>query len=269
MHCRFYLIFCLIILYSFLSTRIYGQAKLFNVPSATPTKPYNHFFQENTTLTQQFISNTTYSYGLKHEFEIGLYIPNSHLAKYKSPASQIDFLNPPFNNSPLPQLLFTAEKVIHLNNVVTMSFGTQSGLTARSMPVSNSKFATYEYTTFVFEPKILKGTSLHTGAYYGNHAYIADGTQASFMLGYEIPVLKEKLHLVGDYVNGRNALGNTVLGFVIFCGNQLFSFGWQSPNHHTGNGNAMVFEYTFSMDSGYGLMDKKEIREDAIDKNSK
>jgi len=208
----------------------FAQQNLFNVPSADITEQGQFFFQQQFNFFTPAIgtSNTTFDYGLGHEFEIGLNVFNVDFH-----ASEGNFQN--------PHVLLNFQKGFSVFKNYKISFGTQSGITP---PLYNK---TVEIPSFSYLHNALnlnEWGKYYLGSYYTNRAYAGEN-QFGYMTGFEYPLFENKFHLMGDYISGNSDISVAVLGAVIFLPNKWqLSLGAQIPAPSSHNNYGLVFEIT-------------------------
>lgn len=83
------------------------------------------------------------------------------------------------------------------------------------------------------------------GAYAGTQSALGAGWPAGPMTGFEVVAIRERLHVMGDWVAGVNAASVAVLGLVVLlpAGVQI-SLGAQVPSPYSGNPFGGVLELT-------------------------
>ncbi len=144
-----------------------------------------------------------------------------------------------------PLFLFNAQKGFELSEDFKLGLGTQLGQTAPNRRV-DVRLANFTYLTGVYVlPEDLG--KLYAGAYFANGAYRGGrGDPFGFLLGYDIPIIKERFSLVGDYISGRSGINVAVLGGVLpLSENWQLSLGAQLPSPHSHNTYGAVLELTY------------------------
>lgn len=206
-----------------------AQQNLFNVPSADVTAEDELFFQQQMGLAASVLSShTTLSYGLGNDFEIGANVFN------------VDLHSGP--NEPL--FLFNFQKGFSVTKSYKISIGTQIGASVplRVPEKRVSRFANFSYLSSSLD--LENRGKYYLGIYYVNKSY-AGGNAAGLMAGLDYPLMERKVHLMGDFVSGKNAMSVAVLGAVFYMPrNWIFSMGAQLPSPGSKNHYGMVFELT-------------------------
>ena len=217
-----------------------AQQNFFNVNTSDITDSAKLFFQQQLNFNAQTSSNTTFTWGLGHGFEIGF---NVFGVNFDNRAKTF-LVNDKDYTAPLgPILLINAQKVFHLSEHFKIGIGTQRGLNLTSYS-KEIRPVTFDYATFVYQPT--HKLKLVAGAYYGNPYFLGSGNELGCMAGFEWAIIEHHFHVQGDWLYGNNSLGIWVPGVVIyFTKNISMSLGWQLPNPHTTNPQAFVFEFTF------------------------
>ena len=212
-----------------------AQQNLFNVPSAEITPKNALFFQQQTNFNRTIQSNTTISYGFGSGFEGGLNILSVGLLPERGVQ---DDSNPPL-------LLFNFQKGIELSEDFKLGLGTQFGQSAPDRRV-DVRLANFTYLTGVYVLPEELG-KVYVGAYFANPAYRGGtGDPFGFMLGYDLPIIKDRFSLVGDYISGRSGISVAVLGGVVqLTENWQLSLGAQLPAPRSSNAYGAVLELTF------------------------
>lgn len=221
------IIFCILIIQ--LPELGWAQQNLFNVPSTDITLDGQFFFQQQFNIGALVgSSNITIDYGLGNNWEVGINIFNVDLY--------------PANNQQNPHFLFNFQKAFDITKFYKVSFGTQTGITP---PVYRSliEFPSLTYVNNAFD--LDKWGKLYLGGYYANNAYAGSGNSLGVMTGFDFPIMKGKVHLMGDWITGNNAIGVAVVGAVFYMPRKWqLSFGAQLPSPESHNDYGMVFEIT-------------------------
>ena len=212
-----------------------AQQTLFNVPSAETTARGDLFFQQQFNFNRSIQSNTTLSYGLGHDFELGLNVFS--LGVLPQGGADAD-------PSP-PLFLVNAQKGFDLGETFRFGLGTELGSVADDLR-SEVRLANFSYLTGVAKLPDERGR-LYAGAYFANGTYRGRrGDPFGFMVGYDIPVVPDRFHLVGDYISGRSGISVAVLGGMVQVSERWnLSLGAQIPSPHSGNFYGGVFELTY------------------------
>ncbi len=212
-----------------------AQQNLFNVPSAEITPQNGLFFQQQFNLNRSYQSNSTISYGLGHDFEVGLNVFD--LAFLPERGSQMGAGSPLF--------LVNAQKGFELTDDFKLGLGTQLGQTVPGRR-ADVRLANFTYLTGVADLPDERG-KLYAGTYFANGQYRNQrGDPVGFMLGYDIPVIKDRFSLIGDYISGRSGISVAVIGGVYqFNENVQLSVGAQLPSPGSHNPYGAVIELTY------------------------
>lgn len=212
-----------------------AQQNLFNVPSAEITPGDALFFQQQFNLNRSTQSNTTIAYGLGHDFEIGLNLLDLELIHETE--SQSD------SNPPL--FLVNAQQGFELNETFRFGIGTQIGQTTTNRR-TDVRLANFSYLTGVALLPDERG-KLYAGTYFADWAYRGGrGNPFGFLLGYDIPIVKDRFNLVGDYISGQSDISVAVLGGVFQLSEHCqLSVGAQLPSPRSGNPYGSVIELTY------------------------
>jgi len=239
MSIRFLLIFTIV--FSTINTK--AQQNFFNVPSSDITKKSDLFFQEQLNLTTEATqSSTTFCYGLGKNLEIGFNLIGMNLNYQRG----IDFED---DNQPYaPYLSLNLQKAFPLSEKLKFSIGGQSGFNR------SSKFGYYVYSNLglnlhELHAKIILGTYLSNSNYFGPgnaNLFSANSIAVPIQFGIEKSIIKDKLLFQADFISGKHAMGEAVIGFAYFMNkNWILSSGYQIPNDQSMSNKALVFELTY------------------------
>ena len=208
----------------------HAQQSLFNVPSSEITEKDHWFFQEQLNLGRSGVSNTTFDYGLGHEWEVGFNL------------FDVDVYHPADEEPAATLPLFNLQKRFELRPGLALGIGAQIGAMS---PGSHQdiRLANLDYINCPIQLGHW-GTGF-VGGYFANAAYTASRPGAGFMLGADIPIMEKKLHFMADYMHGTTAVGVGVVGFVLYLpkGWQI-SAGAQLPAPGSHNDYGLVLEFT-------------------------
>jgi len=212
-----------------------AQQNLFNVPSAEITPQNSLFFQQQFNFNSSTKSNTTISAGLGHDFEIGMNVFDLVLIP-----ERITPVNPASS-----QVLFNMQKAFELDEHFKLGLGTQIGQTTPE-PNIGVRLANFSWLTGVSTLPAELG-KVFVGAYFANETYrTGGGDPFGFMLGYDIPIIKDRFSLQGDYISGRSGMSVAVIGGVIQLSEKWqLSLGGQLPSPGSHNPYGAVMELTF------------------------
>jgi len=225
----------------------WSQQNFFNVPSSDITVQQGMFVQEQFNIDRHVIqSNTTFCYGLGHQFEIGfnvlgLYIDTDFSKPY------LYFNNGKYNAPSSPGYTFNAQKAVVLSKIFKVALGTQIGMS----PAEH--FVNYSYLNLV--AALTKSKSkLVAGLYYGNESMIgygsrnivAPGVPLGMQTGLEQTIIPDRLYFIVENITGHHAMGETTLGGSLFItSNLVLSGGFELANPHAEATNATVVELTY------------------------
>lgn len=215
-----------------------AQQSLFNVPAGVSTPEGSLFGQEQINITPSGgESNTTLQVGLTPWLEAGLNV--FHVTLFQ--ARNVDLARAAAGPSVLGNLVAT----LHPTRFLNLQAGFAAGVGAR--PVTGDP-----------EP-VLSGWAVSrwsapghwgsyvVGGYVGSRGETGDGWHAGALVGFELPLVPERLHLMGDWVVGVNAVGDVVLGAVAFFGrNFQLSAGAMLPSPGSDNDYGGVVELTWA-----------------------
>jgi hypothetical protein len=224
------------------SSCVFAQQNIFNMPSVEVTKPGTIFIQQQLNFNNEIHSNTTFDYGLKKNMEIGL---NFFNMIYSIDSKKIE-INPSKDSlSPAllsPLLLVNFLKQWNLSESVKIGTGAQMG---SNIPFYNE----IRYTAFYYVSSSCSFWKDHlktdAGFYYGNRYYLGKEDSPGLMLGYELSIFHDRVHLTGDWLTGRHDQGQAVIGFVLYPYKSLpISVGYQIPNSKENN-KAVMIELTY------------------------
>lgn len=199
---KYYLIF---MTFSFKS---FGQQNLFNIPSGDITLKNKIFYQHQLNFYQNnFDTKSHLVYGIGKNYDIGL-----NFISKKNTINPLRFSSNDNNTSGSlnPLVVFTIQKKIELyKEKLHLNIGTQLGSNL-SKNVENFQFSNFNYVFLLFHlnPK----SRLVGGSYYSNKNY--QGTndyKLGTLAGFELNIYR-KWYLMGDWISGKNDIGETVLG---------------------------------------------------------
>jgi hypothetical protein len=203
-------------------TSCLAQKNLIDVPSGEIVEKGKNFFQQQLNIDNKSVNTSTiFSYGLGHNFEIGL---NVHQLYFERGVG-VD-INPsePEEN---PDFLVNLQKGFSISDKYDVSIGTRSGIAAFENGDA-SEFATFNYLnnaiTFLSDHRLI------VGGYYANDQYAGKGNKAGVVAGLDIIVKKEAINFLADFTSGKNALSVINLGFEFqVLKNWALTFGCQFP----------------------------------------
>lgn len=224
---------------------IRAQQSLFNVPSITITGHKKFFFQQQINFTEDNLAfNTNTAVGLGKGFECGLNITDANLNwKYDGATNWQHFRTTPSYTL----LMLTGTKVFQIHPNFKIGLGSQLGFNPLLMHNAVAKnLATFNFinTCYTFPKSQL---SLFGGAYYGNRTFLIDKAQPGVLLGIDLPLLKDKLDFMADWIIGTHEEAVSVVGFVYEATKHIaLSLGGQIPSPGTHNPYGAVFELTIN-----------------------
>lgn len=234
----------------------FGQQNFFNVPSSDITPKKKLFFQQQANLTTQTVQfNTTFSYGLGKNTEIGINFLGFTAGK--------DFFKKGFEtsgdveNTPLfPFVMVNFAKAFPITESFKLAAGTQFGVDI-SKKIDEINTGGYVYLNAV---KYIEKT--HTKLVLGLYGATDDfvGTESRNFLnknvalsevgiqsGIEQNIWDERLVFQADFISGKHNIGETVVGFAYYLTPKwVLSSGYQIPNKNSLSSKSIVFELTFS-----------------------
>lgn len=225
----------------------HAQQNLFNVPTSDITEEKKLFFQQQFNLTKETIQfNTTFSYGLGHNWEVGFNFIGLNLNTTSAGPLFLTNGNSvalPFS----PFYTFNVQKAFQLSAVFKLAIGTQTGL------ATGGNFGSYVYSNLVtIIPKT--NTKLITGLYWGSDSFLGcedrsllfSKSLVETQIGVEQPIFGDRLSLIAENISGKHALGETSLGGAWrFTKHWVWSAAWQFPNYQGRSPEALVIELTF------------------------
>lgn len=228
----------LLLLVPVLLTPLVAQQNLFNVPSGDITEKDHFFFQEQinaSSTTAQ--SNTTFDYGLGGGWEIGANIFFLDFVTNPALATALNSRDEAIPAAPL--VLANAQKGFSPLQWLHFSAGAQAGPNLGDPSVIRLAYLAYG-TAILIEPHT--DASFHVGVYHGNSAY--NGAGNGFLMGgLEIPLLRNRIHLLADFIQGSHANAVFVPGGVLYFTEKIaLSLGWQKPFPGSQTEQALVFE---------------------------
>ncbi len=221
-------------------TNAFSQQNFFNVPSLDISGPKKIFVQEQLNINQVIQSNLTFDIGLGKGFQIGFnalgidfYDSKRHFSTNQP--GDLDIYEPLF--------LLNGQKTFHVNDELNIGLGSNQGANV-DVATKQIRFASFNYLNFGGD-YLNKNVKFVFGLYYGNKEYFEKADKFGAMVGMDINLLKNKLHLVGDWISGDTPASVGVLGLMYYVHKKIpFSLGWQFPNVRS-NSSAVVFEFTF------------------------
>ena len=184
------------------------QQNLFNVQVPDTAEPFKLFFQQqlNVAATARLgTSSTTIDYGLPYNLEVGLNIFNVQIY----PGG-----NPPEAGRCRPGiLLVNGQKVFDVAERFKVGVGMQAGVSSTNA-TGATDFLHYNWLTTMYQPGNGEYGKFYLGGYFGNKNYLGNGNRVGFLIGAEIPIIRDRLSFQGDYISGTNNSSVAVVGFV-------------------------------------------------------
>ena len=224
-----------------------AQQNIFNVPSSDITVQSKLFFQEQLNFIQDgtFLMNSTFSYGLGKEWEIGFNVLGIYVEPGPELLTNSNAANPPV----YPFYTINAQKAWKLSKTFKLAAGTQTGFSA------GFHFGSYNYLNLVtalpqYTLKVI------TGMNYGTESFLGPGDLNPLLptiydpIGYQVGIEKEIIHdkllLQAEHISGEHSLGLTALGVGYHVTSHwVLSLGYQFSNDKNPSPNSLVFEFTF------------------------
>lgn len=220
-------------------SRASSQQNLFNVPVPETAEKYDIFFQQQLNVglgARLGTAYTTLDYGLPYNFEIGLNIFNVQLYPGGNP--------PELGNADQSGLLVNGQKTFEPIERLTFGIGMQAGVSSTNA-TGSTDFLRFNWLTAMYEPGDGQFGRYIAGTYYGNHHYLGNGNNVGYLLGCEIPIIRERLSFQADFISGVNNSSVAVVGFVAnVYRDWQFSLGVQIPSPGSPNAYGLVFELT-------------------------
>jgi hypothetical protein len=220
-------------------SRVCAQQNLFNVPVPDTARPYDIFFQQQLNVglgARLGTAYTTLDYGLPRNWEVGLNAFNVQIYPGGNP--------PELGNADQSGLLVNGQKVFKPIERLSFGIGMQAGVSSTNA-TGATDFLRYNWFTAMYEPRDGQYGRYIVGLYYGNDSYLGRGNNVGYLLGCEIPLIRERLSFQADYISGINNSSVAVVGFVAnVYRDWQFSLGMQFPSPGSPNSTALVFELT-------------------------
>lgn len=209
----------------------HAQQSFFNAFSGDRTQEGAHFVQLQANLDAQSSNlNNTYSYGLTKNFEIGLNWFDLPLHADSRQFRQDQ------------EALVNAQYFYDLKDWWQVSAGIQAG---RSHLRSRGKYAQLLYVNSKWENEE-HGVKAVLGVLKGNNNYL-EREEVIVQMGLEVPIIRNKVHFVSDYLTGTTENSVGVSGFVLPINEEVsLSLGYQYPSANSKNAHAFVFEFTYA-----------------------
>lgn len=183
-------------------------------------------------------SNTTIDYGLGGGWEVGLNVFNASFYGDFGPGGPTGANN--------ESVLMNLQRVFEVDDDLHIETGIQAGGSVIDKQ-RNEQFSHFEWVTGRYSLDEGLPGEYTIGIYNGSPAYLGSRDSAGFMLGAEIPVVKDRLSFVADYISGQSDLSVAVVGFQYTIDPKngwVISAGAQIPSPHSGNPYGVVIEFT-------------------------
>lgn len=189
-----------------------AQQNLFNIPSGQITPEGGFFFQQqlNVDGSKKFAAKSHFVFGLGGGWEVGVNAVNFYFqADGDRQYVNFDYEKERYPLNPL--LLGTAQKALKLRNDLSVNFGTQYGANL-SRNLNEKRNTHFTYSLINFHPT--PGASLIAGGYLSDKNFLGDGRNYGILLGYEFPIIEDRLFAMGDFISGHHSQGNSVIGLM-------------------------------------------------------
>jgi len=176
-----------------------AQRNLVDVPSSEIVEPKKIFLQGEITFERENINTSAiFTYGLPGDWEVGLVFYKVDFKR--SEGVQISSDHPEEN----PDVLLAVQKGFKLSDWFKLGLGTQFGVNVVKSH-QDLRFVNFNFvnTQFSFGAR---NHMIVAGVYYGDDAYVTQGTNAGIMAGIDLNLSKDKLHLVADFFSGTSAI---------------------------------------------------------------
>jgi len=231
---KWFLIFVLLVSST---THLWAQQSYFNVPSSEITCKNKVFFQEQLNFNQDFVSNTTFDFGLTKYLEVGVNILNyDYSLKQKHIVTNSDLSAGAYS----PLYVGNINLKLNKNEYKYFTVGCQIG--AVSFDKHNEP-SSYFFLNYKWKSQISR-TNAVVGFYYGDQSYLGIQNAYGIQLGFEYE-LNNKVHLMADALIGKGSISNSVFGFVYYVKESIpLSLGYLLPVLSKDKP-ALVFEFTF------------------------
>ncbi|MEY3646474.1 MAG: hypothetical protein RL127_1182 [Bacteroidota bacterium] len=226
------------------ATPALSQQNFFNVPSSDITPGKALFVQQQFNLAASSIqSSTTMCVGLGHDYEVGLNVIGVTYDFKNQLTTNIN--TAPFS----PMYAFNAQKKVELSEHWKMGIGGQFG--------TNQAFngGSYVFTNAIYKDE-KTGTKLVAGLYRSSDGYFGPETRnfsentdfkkLGIQMGIEKNLWNERLLFQADFISGRHALGELVVGGAYYVSKHMvLSAGYQIPTFQSKSIDAVVVEFTW------------------------
>lgn len=228
---------------SFISLKTFAQQNFFNVISSDITPKKKIFFQQQINITNNELqSNTTFSTGLGHNFEVGLNYFGLNANRFGTIKIEQQNKNAPY----IHYLMINAQKRFDINTKMAVAIGFQQGITTDK----NIYFGGNYYANYILKNEEI-GIKLVTGLYYATNSYFGEGsrllcTNIGVQMGVEKSIIKGKWYFQSDFISGKHSLGDIIIGSAFFLSKKwVISTGYQLPTFNSSSQKALVVELTY------------------------
>lgn len=226
-----------------------AQQNIFNVPTSELTRRHQFIIQQQINVSGQEVqSNTTFSYGIGRNLELGFNLFN---VKGHTRPLGLESNSDPQKEPLSPFVLLNAQKGFYLTEWLSLGVGGQYGF---HFPENNDvRVGAYAYGNLITE--LLKlNTRLITGLYHADRTLFGPGYRNDFFLrppglgiqlGFEQPLFHNKLLLVADYMGGTHSYGAATAGLDFRIQKKLeLAVGYQFPNPYSAASEGLIFQFT-------------------------
>ena len=241
-------IICLLLLLN--TATVWAQESYFNVPESEVVEGRKLTVQQQFSLQNTYQSLTTIDYGLGKDWEIGVNLLNLNYDPSQRRFVRTDSIS---ERAYGPLLLLNGQKIFDLPGEFHLGIGGQLGgnLTPETR---RRRLVSYGYVNLNKELDDDR-YKLTVGTYAGNAGYVGGGRNAAppalgkaligLQAGFEAGIIDKKLYLIGDWISGPYAVGQSVLGLEVFLSKSLpLAIGWQRTN--LGGSSGLVVQLTYS-----------------------
>lgn len=225
------------------ATHVSAQQNFFNVVSSDITPVGKLFFQQQFNLTQTDIQcNTTLSYGLGKDFEIGLNYFGLNFNDQHHFQFEHSTETPPY----IDFCMINAQKRFQLNKQFACAIGIQQGVTTTSALHAGGNY----YGNMVYQSSTV-GLKCVGGLYYATPSYVGSGVRLFHQLpglqaGIEKSIIENKWYLQADFISGKHSFGEMVVGTACYLNRTwVLSGGYQIPTMKSNSQRAIVLELTY------------------------
>lgn len=234
-----------------------AQQNLFNVPSSDITPENRLFFQQQVNFYHnEVVFNSTFSYGLGHNAEIGVNLLGWQ-ARGDFWRQGFAHNDDPSDGEPLyPFIMLNAQKAFPLTKTFKLSLGTQVGNNVLT-DWQHVHLEAYGYVNAVRE-FLRTHTKLILGLYAGDNDFIGNESsnglfphdhslsRLGIQTGIEQAIVPHKLLFIADFISGQHSFGQSVFGLAYnLTPKWVLSAGYQVANPFSQTSNGVVLEVTY------------------------